>query len=157
MHGPRTREEPRLDFGPLAGELGFLLRMAQLRLYDLFFAEFAPDGIRPGAFSALLVIGANPGVRQGVLARQLMIKPAHMAKMMRQFEAGGLIARAVPDDDRRAVELRLTTRGTAHVGQFAARFHGHDRDRLPELTARERETLKGLLRKLVGINHEGMS
>ena len=151
MDAAAPTEESRIELGALADELGFLLRMAQLRLYAVFFDEFGEDGLRPGAYSVLVVVGANPGVRQGVLARRLMIKPAHMTKMVRQFEADGLVERRVPDDDRRAVELRLTAAGTAHVERFAGRFYGHDRDRLAELSPRDRAELGRLLRKLVGM------
>jgi DNA-binding MarR family transcriptional regulator len=145
------KEEVQLDLAGISNELGFLLRIAQLKLYGLFYDEFGSDDVRPGAFSALLLIGANPGVRLGVLGRRLMIKPAHMTKMARQFEDAGWIERSVSDDDRRAVELRLTPSGVEHVAQYKDRFFGHDRERLQEISPEERETLTTLLKKLVGV------
>lgn len=141
---------PDLRLGPLERDPGFLLRLAQLRAYETFFAEFARDGLTPGVFSLLLVIEGNPGVRQGVLAEALRIKPANMAKTMRKLEQDGLTTRIVADDDRRAQEIRLTAKGAALLAAHAARFTAQAERAVAILKPAERRTLVALLRKLAG-------
>ena len=149
MAEPQAADD--LAFEALAGSLGLLLRLAQLTSFRDFFDDLGPLGVRPGEASVLMLIGSNPGVRQGVLAKRLMVKRAHMAKMMAAMERAGLVARRVPADDRRAVELRLTPKGAAEVARIRAPFLAHEARATGPLTAREAETLRRLLRKYLGI------
>lgn len=139
-----------VDFGPLTDSLGFLLRLSQLASFRAFFAALGGLDIRPGEASVLLLIDRNPGIRQGVVANHLMIKRAHMAKMMRRMEADGLVTRAVPADDRRATEITLTAAGRARVAQLEGPFMAHEATSPGALTPREARELKRLLQKYLG-------
>lgn len=134
----------------LTDSLGFLLRMAQLRVFAQFFETLGQFNLRPGEFSVLVVIAQNPGVRQGLLANSMSIKPAHMTKMVRNFESRNLVTRTVPQDDRRAVELCLSDEGARYVTELAPHFYDFDRAQQEPLTKAEMETLRGLLRKFNG-------
>lgn len=144
----------RLALGPLDGSLGFLLRLSQLRSFRDYFRSFGEDGIRPGELSVLMLLAENPGIRQGVLARALMIKRAHMAKMVRAMEEDGLLTRSVPDSDRRALELRLTERGAARVAALLPAFEAHEGAGVATLDAAEEAELKRLLRKYLGLGED---
>ncbi len=135
-------------FGPLTGLAGFMLRLAQLHLFESFFRDFGARGITPGQIGILVAIGNNPGVRQGVLADALRIKWSNMAKIIRLFESQGLIERRVPESDRRAVELRLTEKGRIAVDETVPQLTVSDTAATTALTARERDTLLRLLAKL---------
>lgn len=139
-----------VDLGPMAGSLGFLLRLAQLQAFERFYAALGAESVRPGSFTILTVIGRNPGIRQGVLAGRLMIKRAHMTKIVRALEAQGLVARRVADDDRRAMELTLTASGQALVAAQAGAVLALDAAPPPCLSAAETARLVALLRKLTG-------
>ncbi|MGX1307518.1 DNA-binding MarR family transcriptional regulator [Amorphus suaedae] len=140
-----------VQLGDLRSSLGFLVRLAQLKSYERFFAELSEHGMRPGEFSVLAVIGLNPGIRQGVLASKLMIKRAHITKLVRGFEDRGLVSRRTPDEDRRGMELTLTPEGQAFVAARAPLFHDFEA-RVPEgLTAGERDELVVLLQKFLGL------
>lgn len=147
--------ERDVELGELAASLGFLLRIAQIQRFEHFFEAFGETGLTPGAWSILLVIGRNPGIRQGVLARALHVKPAHMTKTIRSFEDRGLVARHVPDGDRRAVELSLTPQGEAWLTRHAGRFEAHESKRPARLTAQETDQLARLLRKMTGLPTDG--
>lgn len=151
---PPAADPSSLALGALEDSLGFLLRIAQLQAFERFYAAVAGHDLRAGAFTILWVIGLNPGVRQGVLAERLMIKRAHMAKLIRALELAGLVARTPSREDRRAVELRLTPAGRRHVELHAAAFFAPDSAPPPGLSAAETRTLIGLLRKLTGIGEE---
>ena len=139
--------------GPLADSLGFLLRLSQLASFREFFDDLADFDVRPGEASVLMLIGENPGVRQGVLARRLMIKRAHMTKMIRAMEDTGLVTRTVPEDDRRSVELWLTKRGAARVEALRAPWAAHEARPARNLTTREEAELRRLLRKYLALEH----
>ncbi|MGV0909878.1 MarR family winged helix-turn-helix transcriptional regulator [Martelella sp. FOR1707] len=152
-------EEPRLSpqitddvqLGELNDSLGFLLRVAQVRVYDQFYERFGADDLRPGEFSMLWVIHLNPDIKQGILAQMLRIKPAHMTKTVRRFEDQGLIEREIPDHDRRSVLLRLTAKGEDFVAANCRNFFGEDAYNTHDLSAGEAATLARLLRRYVGL------
>ena len=137
-----------VEFGPLAGLAGFMLRLAQLQLFESFFRDFGAQGITPGQVGILVAIGRNPGVRQGVLADALHIKWSNMAKIIRLFEDQGLVERRVSESDRRAVELRLTEKGRVAVDETVPHLMVSDTAATTALSARERDTLLRLLAKL---------
>ena len=140
-----------IAFGPLTELAGFMLRLAQLEIFDSFFRDFGASGITPGQIGILVAISRNPGARQGVLADALHIKWSNMAKIVRLLEDLKLVERRVPASDRRAVELHLTERGQTVVEQMAPQLAVSDRSATTALTQRERETLLRLLAKLTGV------
>jgi DNA-binding MarR family transcriptional regulator len=145
------RPEAEVRLGPLSNSLGFLLRLSQLASFRDYFEDLGALGIRPGEASVLMLIAENPGVRQGVLARRLMIRRAHMTKMVRAMLAEGLVERAVPADDRRAIELTLTAKGTARVDALAVPFLAHEARPARGLSRDEEATLKRLLRRYIDL------
>lgn len=148
------RETPadEVALGELQDSLGFLMRLAQLRVFENYFEALGQYGMRPGEFSVLVVIGHNPGIRQGVLASKLMIKRAHITKVVRRLEDEGLVDRRIPDEDRRVVELTLTAKGRAFVAERAAVLHAFDQSVPEGLTRKDRDQLVHLLRKLLGLS-----
>jgi DNA-binding MarR family transcriptional regulator len=146
-----AREAEDVRLGPLADSLGFLLRLSQLVSFRDFFAELEDIDMRPGEASVLMLIGENPGVRQGVLAKRLMIKRAHMTKMIRAMEETGLVTRTVPEDDRRSVELWLTKRGQDRVEAMRDPWAAHEARPARNLTRRDEAELKRLMRKYLDL------
>lgn len=149
-----TRRLDKVHVGELATSLGFLLRLAQLRAFEDFFSEHGPRGLKPGEFSVLWVIACNPGIRQSVLGNRLMIKRAHMTKLIRAFDDQGLVSRKIPDSDRRAVELTLTPSGRQAVDGASAAFFSYEETTGAPLSRMERSQLLGLLQKYVGLSSE---
>lgn len=148
-----TREEieaERVDLGEIETTLGFLLRMAQLRAFAHFFRVSAV-GLKPGALTVLWVIALNPGLRQGAIARRLMIKPAHMTKLVRAMVDDGLVERYVPPNDRRSVRLSLTKAGKALYERSCGEMHAIHRAERGTLNDREYTDFVALLRKFAGI------
>lgn len=145
---PITPENDTLEMGSLTQSLGFLVRLAQVRMYDLFFAGFEGSDVRPGEITMLWVLDLNPGVRQGVVARELNIKPAHMTKLVQRLVREGHIKRRVPPEDRRSVLLSLTDQGKQRLESLRQTFltiHGSESI---GLTIQETEQLRALLHKL---------
>jgi DNA-binding MarR family transcriptional regulator len=149
-----VRDNQKVKVGALSHSIGFLLRLAQLRAFDEYFSEEGPRGLKPGEFSVLWVIGCNPAIRQSVLGQRLMIKRAHMTKLIRALEDSGFVSREVPDSDRRAVELTLTEKGAREVEKSSELFFDYERRTGAPLDKREQAQLLALLQKYVGLEPE---
>jgi DNA-binding MarR family transcriptional regulator len=133
----------------LDGHLGFLLRLAHLDSFARFFSAAILTESQLTEATLLHLLKLNPGIRQGVLARQLRIKRAHMTKIIQGLEGRGLVALSVPPEDRRSVTLQLTPEGAAHLaGLWPAVLDGEAR--VPAgLTGAEQTRLLALLTKLI--------
>lgn len=140
-----------VSLGELEGSLGFLLRIAQVHAFQRFYEAFGEGGLRPGEFSVMWVIRRNPGIRQGLLADTLEIKPAQMTKMIRRLEEQGHVKRVIPDNDRRSVQLYLSSSGEAFTEAHRAAFFTHDDHHHLQLTERESDQLARLLRRYIGL------
>ncbi|RWI57102.1 MAG: MarR family transcriptional regulator [Mesorhizobium sp.] len=144
------REIDEIDFNGLDELLGFLIRVAQVQVFEQYEEIREKYDVHVGAASTLIVIGANPGIRHGVLAEALKIKLAHMTKMIKSFEERGLVQRQNISTDRRIVELSLTPAGRRFVDRIRPLMIDHDRSRLRQLTNPERSQLIKLLKKFIG-------
>lgn len=151
MMGINPGLNPPVHLGQLERSLGFLLRIAQLRVFEKFFTRFGDKGMKPGEFSVLFVIHLNPSIRQGVLAETLRIKPAHMTKIIRRYERLKIVRREIPDDDRRSVLLTLTHEGDSFVKQRQPDFFGDTSYNAHNLSPDELEQFIYLLKKYSGI------
>jgi DNA-binding MarR family transcriptional regulator len=104
-------EPHQIDHGPLAERLGYILRRAQLAIFEDFIAACARYDIRPGQYSVLTVIEQNPGLSQTKVAEALGIKKTNFVAMVDAFERRGLVRRAATPGDRRSYALHLTDAG----------------------------------------------
>lgn len=145
------RTPKNLQLGKLSESLGFLLRLSQIKAFEDFFESLGDFDVRPGEISVLTVIGENPGVRQGLVARRLMIKRANMTKMVRAMEERGLVRRTIPEDDKRSVELWLTKKGSARLVDLRGPFMAHEAHPVQSLSREDEAELKRLLRKYIGL------
>lgn len=150
-----TLVQDRLDWGPLADSLGFLLRLAQLEAFESYFAATEGTAPLPGSLSILMMVRQNPGIRQGVLARALRIKRAHMTKIVQALEQAGHLRGTVPPDDRRAIELHLTAQGLAEADRAWSAVRRHETAPPATLTVAETATLRALLRKYLSLQEQG--
>jgi DNA-binding MarR family transcriptional regulator len=144
------RERPDLNVAPL-GLMGRLLRAANLA--DATFAEgIAEYGLQPGWFDLLAALrrtGAPYELNPTQLVRATLISSGGMTKRLDRLTEAGLVRRRPDPDDRRGTLVGLTRRGLATIDD-AIRTHVANEDRvLGALSAAERRTLDGLLRRLL--------
>ena len=97
----------------------------------------------------LLMIRDTPGHASPTgLAHDLGLSPAGMTGRLDALEAKGYLRRVRDDDDRRRVDIEVTTTGFA-LWQKAMRMRGHSEDSVfAALTTTELHTLNRLLKKL---------
>jgi DNA-binding MarR family transcriptional regulator len=95
-----------VDLGPLANTVGYLLRRAQLAVFDDVIANFAELGLRPAQYSVLVLLGHTPGLKQSDVAAALGIQRANFVVLF-----DGLARRSSTPSDRRSYALYLTEAG----------------------------------------------
>jgi DNA-binding MarR family transcriptional regulator len=139
-----------LEYDVLDELLGYSLRRAQVAMFMAFHEATRGMAITPPRFTALVVIGANPGLSQTVLGNVLGIARSGAMLLTNWFEEQGLVERRHRADDGRAWGLYLTRRGEALVERMKRRVIASDRRRAAVLSARERRELQRLLAKLAG-------
>src|SRR6266850_8219754 len=111
--GRRMGRKNDIDLGPLPELIGYVLRRAQLVVFQDFFGAFAPFDIRPALFSVLTVIERNPGLTQSQVAEALGIKRTNFVGMLDTLETRGLTERRQAVRDKRSYALYLTAEGAA--------------------------------------------
>jgi DNA-binding MarR family transcriptional regulator len=137
-----------LEYDVLDDLLGYSLRRAQVAMFMAFHDATRGMAITPPRFTALVVIGANPGLSQTVLGNVLGIARSGAMLLTNWFEAQGLVERRHRADDARAWGLYLTARGEATVQKMKRRVVALDRKRSAVLSSDERRQLQRLLAKL---------
>ncbi|TQL70166.1 DNA-binding MarR family transcriptional regulator [Nocardioides albertanoniae] len=96
-----------------------------------------------------LMIRDTPGqASPSALADDLGISPAGLTGRLDSLEKAGWIQRRADPDDRRRVHVETTTAGTKIWRKAMARRGRYEDDLLAELSATERKTLAGLLKRL---------
>ena len=139
---------PGLDYDVLDDLLGYTLRRAQLAMFASFDEATRGKHLTPPRFTALVVIGANPGLSQTVLGRVLGIARSGAMLMTDLLEERGLVERRRRPNDGRAWGLHLTRRGEQFVGTMKRRVLELDFKKARLLTRTERRELQRLLEKL---------
>lgn len=139
-----------LDYDVLDDLLGYSLRRAQVAMFIAFHQATRGMHITPPRFTALVMIGANPGLSQSVLGNVLGIARSGAMLLADWFEERGLVERRHRTDDGRAWGLYLTRRGEHMVARMKRSVVHYDRKRAAKLSGRERRDLQRLLAKLSG-------
>src|ERR1700722_18939090 len=138
-----------IDLGPLKGQSGFVLRLAQLAVFGDFIAACRRLDIRPAQYSVLIVIDINPGINQTELSTALAIKRANLVGLIDELEARGLAKRQRAASDRRSFGMFLTDRGAALLGDLNGVVREHERRVTRKLGKHGRDQLLALLRHLI--------
>ena len=151
-HRPRMlapiQRVPELDYDVLDELLGYALRRAQVGMFLAFHVATRGLDITPPRFTALVIVGANPGIGQSVLGRVLGIARSGAMMLTDWMEEKGLAERRRRPNDARAWGVHLTPRGEKLVGAMKRRVIAEDRKRAGVLDAAERRELLRLLNKL---------
>jgi DNA-binding MarR family transcriptional regulator len=137
-----------IEFGPLDDSVGYLIRRAQVVVFQRFFKLFADVDVRPAQYSVLTVIERNPGLSQNQLADALGIKKTNLVAMIDALEERGLARRTPTEKDRRCHALFLTPRGAAFVAKLHRLDATLDQELTSALSAAERRQLCEALRRV---------
>jgi DNA-binding MarR family transcriptional regulator len=104
-------DDAALQIGELSEHLGYLLKRAQLRIFEDFLRCVAPLQLTPAQFSVLMLLEKNPGRNQTEIANTLGILRPNFVAMLDGLESRDLCARMRSTNDRRSHILVLTDKG----------------------------------------------
>jgi DNA-binding MarR family transcriptional regulator len=140
--------------GPIPDELGVFPGYLLARLGEAsrrrFHRALEPEGLHPRHFGVMTMVAAHPGMSQQELHEKTAIDPSSMVAVIDELEAGGLAERRHHADDRRVRTIFLTELGQKKLERVRALAGQLQREFFQALSAEERRTLHGLLRKLAG-------
>jgi DNA-binding MarR family transcriptional regulator len=136
-----------IDLGPLPGLIGYVLRRAQLAVFQDFFAAFGAFDIRPAQFSVLTIIERNPGLTQSQVAAALGIKRTNFVGLLDALEKRGLAERRQARD-KRSYALYLTGDGAALMRKLKPVLKAHESRMIAKVGEDGRDRLVALLHEI---------
>ncbi|MEM7582342.1 MAG: MarR family transcriptional regulator [Acidobacteriota bacterium] len=138
------------ELGMLREMVGFNLRLAYNQATQLFARAFDDLDLAPIQFAALEFISRNPGTSQKDIARHIGTTPPVLVGPLERLERRDWIVRSRGTTDRRRARVQLTPAGERIMRDVEERVRRVDSELSSRLTARERDRLLTLLRKLSG-------
>ena len=149
---PKVRVEraegAKVDLGCLPRFLGYTLRRAHMCAWRQYVAAIGENKIRPGLFSLLVLVGANPGIAQIELGTHLGIDKASIVALLDRLEKVGLLNRLRSTRDRRRQGIFLTDQGTAELKSLISQASVLERQLATRYTRGEFEQFLGFLNRL---------
>jgi DNA-binding MarR family transcriptional regulator len=139
----------RLDLSPLPSFVGYMLRRAQMLVFDDFIRAMAPLGLRPASFSVLTLIATNPGATQSAISEALGLQRTNLVGIIDALEERGLARREPAKNDRRSHALYVSEKGKRLLRQAMDVQAEHEARVLQRLGSNERAQLLGLLHKML--------
>ena len=140
-------DEPgRFDFQN--DSLGYTLRRAQMRAYDMFFEMLGPMDLSPARLTALSMVATEVGINQATLAARLDIAGPSVLKLIDALEQAGLVSRMDVAGDRRRYSLVITRTGRATLERLRVVLAAYEARLASRLTKPERLQLMALLERV---------
>jgi DNA-binding MarR family transcriptional regulator len=143
-------ERPDLDLPTMAliARLGRAAQLVNGRI-DQLAAEY---GVHRGEGDVLFALRrSGPPYRLSPtrLANALLVTTGTMTNRLDRLEKRGLIVRVPNPDDRRSLDVELTTKGKHQVDEAVTKHSANERDMLAPLSKRDRSDLDRITRKLI--------
>ena len=134
--------------GILPELLGYHLRLAQRAIFGDFAQSMAELEVSPGLFGLLVIVEANPGLKQTELADAAQLDRSSLVPALDKLEARGWVERRASEHDRRMNGLWLTEAGAVALRQLKHRVLAHERRLAHQLSSAERQQLVELLGRI---------
>lgn len=153
QRGPRPSSNarvPGIEYDGLDSLLGYALRRAQIAAFEDFYRATAGFGITPPRFTALVILGANPGLSQTALGQVLGIARSGAMLITDWLVGRELAERRARPNDGRAWGLHLTRRGERLRDELMRKVRIHDGRFAARLRPADRRTLFRLLERVAG-------
>ena len=144
----KKTDNGEISLGLLPDLVGYQLRLAQIALFRDFSETLGDFEITPGLFGVLVIIEANPDLKQSELAKATYLDRSTVVSVIDGLERRNLVERRAAPNDRRSNALRLTADGTALLKKLKRLVADHEKRLVSNLSADERETLVTLLQKV---------
>jgi DNA-binding MarR family transcriptional regulator len=141
-------ERRTIDYGPLPNLVGYQVRKAYSQLFQTFTDMLQEVGLAPGQYSALLLIGLNPGLSQMALADATGTDRSSIVPITKRFAKEGWVQRTRRTADRRLYSLRLTPLGESILHKAERLIEAHEKQFVAPLRPAERVLLRKLLARI---------
>jgi DNA-binding MarR family transcriptional regulator len=129
--------------------LGYLLNRSARLMAQMFANRLEQHGVALGQWAILLFLYERDGRTQAELSRQVAIEPPTVVRTIDRMVRDGLVRREPHPSDRRAVQIRLTSRALELRDALVAESMAANEFASRVLTTDELETLKSLLRLVI--------
>ncbi len=144
----RRRPKRAVDYGILPKLIGYNLRRAQVRNFQMIGESVGAFDITPGQFGVLVIINANPGLNQSELGNAMNVDRSTVVAVIDRLEKRNLVVRDPSPMDRRSYALRLSDEGDELLAKLVPLVQGLERDMAKDLSDKEVETLVGMLKRM---------
>ena len=128
--------------------IGYLIRRAQLAVFQDFDERMAELAVTTAQFSVMLLARDNPGLNQRALADALGAETSRMVLIIDDLERRGLVSRLASTVDRRARAIYLTTEGQKLLKALEKRVRQNNRAMIKRLRGDDEKLLVRMLRNL---------
>lgn len=145
---PASKKKSVIDYGLLPDLVGYQLRMAQIALFRDFAQGPGEEDVTPGLFGVLVIIEANPDLKQSELARATHLDRSTVVTVIDNLVRRGLVERRAALHDRRSNAIRLTDAGTTLLRKLKRQVSQHEKRLLQNFSPAERDTFIALLQKV---------
>ncbi|HEX4407622.1 MAG TPA: MarR family transcriptional regulator [Xanthobacteraceae bacterium] len=139
---------PPAQLAVLKEHLGYFVRRLQISIFQDFIRTLSRIDISPAQFSVLVVISANRGLSQALLAQTLGIERARLARLLHRLESRGLILRLQSANDGRRHALQLTPEGRTLLTRAKNLAAKHEQRLVEKLGADRHDLLLNALRDI---------
>ncbi|MNV02800.1 Transcriptional repressor MprA [compost metagenome] len=146
--GKRTTTPELSAFDFQHDSLGYKLRLAQVRAYEMFYQTLTPLDLSPARVTALSLIAMNPGINQSALAKALDVAGPSVLKVVDTLEQSGWVQRVDVEGDRRRYSLEITAQGHEYLEQLREKLTLYEKKLSQNLTAIERRQLIDMLERI---------
>ena len=133
---------------PRPSGIAFLLAQLGAHTSDRFADRLSELDLTPAHVGVLRVVGQSPGLSQQALSERLGALPSRIVRLVDELEERGLVERRRSQTDRRNHELYVAADAGQRLQEVLAAVGAHDTEMTRGLTAREKQTLTGLLTKV---------
>jgi DNA-binding MarR family transcriptional regulator len=129
--------------------VGYLARYAHRAFSKALTAELAPHDIPGGQWSVLRVLWEQEGLSQVALAERMRVEKASLTSVLDAMERRKLITRKRNGDDRRKVNINLTSHGRGLKAQLLPYGVSINRKATRGMSVEEVDQLRGLLARVI--------
>ena len=138
-----------IKFGHLPDLIGYQLRLAQIAIFRDFAMTLGELEVTPGLFGVLVIIEANPGLKQTELAKATHLDRSTVVSVIDNLERRALVERRAATSDRRSNSLHLTADGKVLLKKLKKLVTEHEQRLKGNLSDAEQATLIRLMRKIL--------
>jgi DNA-binding MarR family transcriptional regulator len=114
-------------------------------------SEFVSKGLSRNHFMIMKVLSKSGALPISAVAKELFISRPQMTHLIDKLIILGMVQRQPDQDDRRVINIALTSKGRAAIGECENLIKNRSKSRLSYLSAKELEDLSVMLKRLVGI------